>query len=291
MKGFLTLKGYSADEIQKIINIAISFKNGRKVTTFPKKNMVTLFFENSTRTHSSFQMAMLKLGINPIDINVSTSSVNKGESLYDTVKTLEAIGYDGIVIRHPQNEYYKELEGINIPIFNAGDGTGGHPTQTMLDLMTIYEEFGHFEGLKVCLVGDINHSRVAHGNAEIMKRLGMDVHIAGPQVFLDDTAPVMALDEAVEKCDVINMLRVQFERHQDKNEMAINSYHREYGMTKERAMAMKKGSIIIHPAPVNRGIEMDGSVVEAPNSRIFTQMTNGVFIRMAVISMVLEGLL
>lgn len=289
MKGFLSLKNYSSNTIQSIIDTAISFKNNEKVTVFPKKNIVTLFFENSTRTHTSFQMAMLKLGITPVDINVATSSVNKGESLYDTVKTLESIGYDGVVIRHPQNGYYKQLENVNIPIFNAGDGTADHPTQTMLDLMTIYEEFHRFEGLKVCIVGDISHSRVAHGNAEIMKRLGMDVHIAGPDRFIDDTAPVIEFDEAIKTCDVINLLRVQFERHADKNEMAINAYHKAYGLTEERVSAMKKDAFFIHPAPINRGIEIADSVVECEKSRIFRQMTNGVYVRMAVISMVLEG--
>lgn len=290
MKGFLTLKNYTPKTIQSIIDTAINFKNN-KVTAFHKKNVVALFFENSTRTHSSFIMAMLKLGITPMDVNVSTSSVNKGESLYDTVKTLEAIGYDGVVIRHPQNQYYSQLENVNIPIFNAGDGTSDHPTQTMLDLMTIYEEFGRFEGLKVCIVGDISHSRVAHGNAEIMKRLGMEVYIAGPDRFLDDTAPVISLDEAIKTCDVINLLRVQFERHENNENSSIANYHSEYGMTEERAKKMKEGAIIIHPAPVNRGIEIADSVVEAKNSRIFAQMTNGVFVRMAIMHMVFEGLL
>ncbi len=289
MKGFLNLKNYKPETIQNIINTAILFKNKEKVTVFPNKNVVTLFFENSTRTHMSFEMAMLKLGISPIDVNVSTSSVNKGESLYDTVKTLESLGYDGVVIRHPQNGFYKQLENINIPIFNAGDGTADHPTQTMLDLMTIYEEFGHFEGLKVCIIGDINHSRVAPGNAEIMKRLGMEVYIAGPKQFLDDTAPVMDVDEAIATCDVINLVRMQFERHHGDEEMNSDLYHKIFGMTAERAKNMRKGAIIIHPAPINRGIEIADEVVEGPNSRIFTQMTNGVYVRMAVISMVFEG--
>lgn len=289
MKGFLTLKNYKPETIQSIIDTAISFKNNDKVTIFSDKKMVTLFFENSTRTHSSFQMAMLKLGIKFVDVNVATSSVNKGESLYDTVKTLQSIGFDGVIIRHSKNEYYKELENVDIPIFNAGDGTNNHPTQTMLDLMTIYEEFGKFEGLKVCIVGDIKHSRVAHGNAEIMKRLGMDVYISGPSEFLDDTAPVMDIDQAIKTCDVINLLRVQFERHNGVTELGEKEYHEKYGMTEKRAKDMKKSAIIIHPAPINRGIEIADSVVESENSRIFQQMTNGVYIRMAVISMVLNG--
>jgi len=290
MKGLLTLKGLSPDIIQSIINTAISFKNdSSKVTSFPDKKMVTLFFENSTRTQYSFQVAMLNLGITPIGFSSIGSSIAKGESLYDTVKTFEYLGVDGVIIRHSQNEFYKELESVNIPIFNAGDGTADHPTQTLLDLMTIYEHFHKFDGLKISLVGDIAHSRVAHGNAEVMKRLGMDVSIVGPEIFIDDTAPCMTLDEAVDTCDIVNLLRVQFERHADIIEMTKEDYHALYGMTKARADRMKKDAIIMHPAPVNRGVEIADSVVEHEKSRIFEQMRNGVYIRMAVISMVLEG--
>ena len=289
MRGLLTLKGLSPIIIKEILNTAISFKKSSKVTAFPDKKMVTLFFENSTRTQYSFQVAMLNLGIQPISFTSVGSSIMKGESLYDTVKTFESLGVDGVVIRHSQNQYYKQLEGIKIPIINAGDGTADHPTQTLLDLMTIYEEFGRFEGLKVCIVGDVSHSRVAHGNAEVMKRLGMQVYIAGPESFMDDTAPIVDLDEAIKTCDIINLLRVQFERHGESMNMTKEEYHDRYGMTEKRANAMQGKSIIIHPAPVNRGIEVAESVVEHARSRIFPQMTNGVYVRMAVIAMLLEG--
>ena len=289
MRGLLTLKGLSPIIIKEILNTAISFKKSSKVTAFPDKKMVTLFFENSTRTQYSFQVAMLNLGIKPISFTSVGSSIMKGESLYDTVKTFESLGVDGVVIRHSQNQYYKQLEGIKIPIINAGDGTADHPTQTLLDLMTIYEEFGRFEGLKVCIVGDVSHSRVAHGNAEVMKRLGMQVYIAGPESFMDDTAPIVDLDEAIKTCDIINLLRVQFERHGESMNMTKEEYHDRYGMTEKRANAMQGKSIIIHPAPVNRGIEVAESVVEHARSRIFPQMTNGVYVRMAVIAMLLEG--
>jgi len=186
MKGLLTLKTIPKDMINEIISLALDFKNGLKVT-FPGKKMVTLFYENSTRTQYSFQMAMLNLGITPMSFNLAGSSVYKGETLYDTVRTFEALGVDGVVIRHTQDVYYKDLEGVGIPIFNGGDGTSDHPTQTLLDLMTIYEEFGRYEGLKVAMVGDISHSRVAHGNAEVMKRLGMKVYVSGPEQFKDTT--------------------------------------------------------------------------------------------------------
>jgi aspartate carbamoyltransferase catalytic subunit len=251
--------------------------------------MATLFFEDSTRTQFSFQAAMLNLGISPVGVDVEKSSVKKGESLYDTVKTFENIGFDGVVIRHPKNRYFDELANIaDMPIFNGGDGHNGHPTQTLLDLVTIYEEFKKFAGLKVCIVGDIAHSRVAHGNAEIMKRLGMQVFISGPKEFMDNTAEFIPLDEAVAKMDIIMLLRVQFERHEKTMQMSVVEYHHKYGLTKFRTERMKKGAIIMHPAPVNRGVEISSEVVECEKSRINRQMQNGVYARMAVISMVLD---
>ena len=170
VKGLLTLKDLSTEKIVDIIEYSLKLKKGASVSYLGKK-FVTLFFENSTRTHYSFIMALKNLGIDVIDCNVSVSSVQKGESLYDTVKTFESIGADGVVIRHSKDEYFKELEGINIPVFNGGDGKSNHPTQSLLDLMTIYEEFGSFKGLRCCIVGDISHSRVAHTNIEVIERL------------------------------------------------------------------------------------------------------------------------
>ncbi len=287
MKGLFNLKSLTLQQINQILSLAFQLKSGFSLS-YPDKRIATLFFENSTRTHNSFVMAMLKLGIKFDDINVSQSSVNKGETLYDTVKTLEALGFDAVIIRHSQNEYYKELENVNMPIINAGDGSGSHPTQSLLDLMTIKEEFSKFEGLKCCIVGDIVHSRVAHTNAEIMKRLGMKVYIAGPKDFLDDTAEVIDLDEAIKTCDVIMLLRVQFERNATLN-MSKEEYHKKYGLNMDRVNNMKENAIIMHPAPVNRGIEIADDVVECEKSRIFKQMTNGVYVRMAVIKEVLEG--
>ena len=209
IKGLLTLKDLSTEKIMDLINYALELKKGTHVSYCGKK-FVTLFFENSTRTHYSFIMAMKNLGIDVIDCNTSVSSIQKGETLYDTVKTFEAIGADGIVIRHSKDEYFKDLEGVNIPIFNGGDGKSNHPTQSLLDLMTIYEEYGSFKGLKCCIIGDISHSRVAHTNIEVMERLGMEVFISGPQEYNDGSAKYIDFEEAISTCDVIMLLRRTF---------------------------------------------------------------------------------
>ena len=288
MKGLLTLKDLKTEKIIELIEYAIELKNGKKVT-YPGKKVVTLFYENSTRTHYSFQCALLNLGINVLSCDTQKSSAQKGESLYDTVRTFEYLGVDGVVIRSSQDEYFKELEGINIPIFNGGDGKTNHPTQSLLDLMTIYEEYGKFEGLKCCIVGDILHSRVAHTNIEIMERLGMEVYISGPEEFNDNSAKFIPFEEAVKEMDIIMLLRVQFERHTEGMKMSVEDYHKQYGLTLDKVALMKDSAIIMHPAPVNRGVEIADDVVECEKSRIFPQMRNGVFIRMAVISQAMEG--
>ena len=288
MKGLLTLKDLHTDKIIELIKYAIELKNGKKVT-YPGKKVVTLFYENSTRTHYSFQCALLNLGINVLSCDTQKSSAQKGESLYDTVRTFEYLGVDGVVIRSSQDEYFKELEGINIPIFNGGDGKTNHPTQSLLDLMTIYEEYGKFEGLKCCIVGDILHSRVAHTNIEVMERLGMDVYISGPEEFNDNSAKFIPFEQAIKEMDVIMLLRVQFERHTEGMKMSVADYHKQYGLTLDKVAMMKDNAIIMHPAPVNRGVEIADDVVECSKSRIFPQMKNGVYIRMAVISEAMEG--
>ena len=288
MKGLLTLKDLKTEKIIEIIEYASKIKNGYKVS-YPGKKVVTLFYENSTRTHFSFQCALMNLGINVLQCDTGKSSAQKGESLYDTVKTFESLGVDGVVIRSSQDEYFKELENINIPIFNGGDGKSNHPTQSLLDLMTIYEEFGKFEGIKCCIVGDIVNSRVAHTNIEVMQRLGMDVYISGPEEFNDNSCKFISFEEAIKEMDVIMLLRIQFERHTEGMKMTVEDYHKEYGLTLDRVNQMKENAIIMHPAPVNRGVEIADDVVECQKSRIFPQMTNGVYIRMAVVSLAMEG--
>ena len=288
MRGLITLKELKTEKILELIKYAEKLKKGFRIS-YPDKKIATLFFENSTRTHYSFQVALMNLGISIIDLNADTSSVRKGETLYDTVRTFEALGVDGVIIRHSKDEYYNDLKNIQIPIFNAGDGAGSHPTQSLLDLMTIHEEYGHFEGLKCCIVGDISHSRVAHTNIEIMERLGMEVYISGPEEFNDHSAKWIPFDDAVKNMDIVMLLRVQFERHKEKMKMTVEEYHEKYGLTVERMNQMKENAIIMHPAPINRGVEIADEVAECKKSRIYKQMTNGVYIRMAVISDALDG--
>lgn len=288
MRGLLTLKDLSTEKIMELIRYALKLKKGFRIS-YPDKKIATLFFENSTRTQYSFQCALMNLGVKVVDFDTQLSSIAKGETLYDTVRTFEALGVDGVVIRHSKDEYFKELENIQIPIFNGGDGKSNHPTQSLLDLMTIYEEFGKFEGLKCCIVGDISHSRVAHTNIEVMKRLGMEVYISGPEEFNDHCAEWISLDEACKTMDIVMLLRVQFERHQEQMKMSVEEYHKKYGMTFERMESMQNHAIIMHPAPINRGVEIASEVAECQKSRIYKQMTNGVYVRMAVISDALDG--
>ncbi|MBN2604662.1 MAG: aspartate carbamoyltransferase catalytic subunit [Bacilli bacterium] len=288
MKNLFSLKELTVLDIHRIIDEAIAFKNGKKFTDLKGKKIANLFFENSTRTHYSFIVAEQNLGIIDTNFNAAASSVNKGESLYDTVRTFESLGYDGLVIRHPQNNYFNQLEDISIPIMNGGDGTGNHPTQSLLDLMTIKEEFGKFDGLKVAIVGDIRHSRVAHTNIDMMRRLNMEVCISGPKEFDDGSAEHKELNDILSDMDVIMLLRVQYERHGYEIQIPKTEYLKQYGMTKDRVKQMKDTAIIMHPAPFNRKTEIDDDVVECEKSRIFKQMTNGVFVRMAVLKRAFE---
>ena len=282
IKHLTRLSDLTIDEILEILQVANRLANGETTCSLSGGVVANLFFEPSTRTQYSFLMAEQKLGLNTMDFSAQTSSVQKGETLYDTVKTFEAIGVDAVVIRHPQNNYFDELIGkIDIPILNGGDGSGNHPTQSLLDLLTIYQEYGRFEGLKIAIVGDIAHSRVAHTNIEVMTRLGMDVHLVAPAQFQEPGYDWEELDEVLEDMDIVMLLRVQHERHDGTMVLTKDAYHQKYGLTVEREKRMKEGAIIMHPAPFNRGVEIADEVVECNRSRIFKQMSNGVFIRMA----------
>lgn len=248
-----------------------------------KALVANLFFEASTRTHFSFESAQHQLGCQVADFAASASSVTKGETLYDTVKTFEMIGYDLVVIRHPQDEYFKELENINIPIINAGDGAGNHPSQCLLDLLTLQNEFHTLSGLKVVICGDILHSRVAASNKETLERLGSQVVFAGPKEWEREGYPTMDFDQAIEWADAVMMLRIQLERGAGMAGMTKEEYLQTYGLTKERYARMQDHAIVMHPAPVNRGIEIDSDLVEAEKSRIFEQMHNGMLVRKAII--------
>ncbi|MBQ7093876.1 MAG: aspartate carbamoyltransferase, partial [Clostridia bacterium] len=208
---------------------------------------------------------------------------------YDTVKLFDAIGCDFLVIRSPEVEYYKQLLGhVNAAILNAGDGTGNHPTQSLLDLLTIRQEFGKFEGLKCCICGDISHSRVAHTNFEVMRRLGMEVVTSGPDMFMEEGMNFEPFETALATSDIVMMLRVQHERHDGSVQFDKDEYHKNFGLTAENVAKMKDNAIIMHPAPFNRGVEIADEVVECDKARIFKQMSNGVFVRMAVLKRAVE---
>lgn len=297
LKHLLTAEALTDREVMGLIRRAGEFKQGAKWHPEERQYFATnLFFENSTRTHKSFEVAEKKLGLEVIEFEASRSSVQKGETLYDTVLTMSAIGVDVAVIRHGKENCYDELiqsKTIQCSIINGGDGSGQHPTQCLLDLMTIYEEFGGFEGLKVAIVGDITHSRVAKSNMQLLNRLGAEIYFSGPEEWYDHQFDVygqyVPLDEIVEKVDVMMLLRVQHERHDGKESFSKEGYHLEYGLTNERATRLQKHAIIMHPAPVNRDVELADELVESLQSRIVAQMSNGVFMRMAILEAILHG--
>ncbi|WP_100077395.1 aspartate carbamoyltransferase catalytic subunit [Chryseobacterium camelliae] len=287
-----TITELSTERINRIVKEALAFAEGKTARIEGEVFCSNLFFEDSTRTKTSFDIAERKLGLQVVPFDASNSSVNKGESLYDTVKTLESLGVNLVVIRDKKDRYFDELKNIRIPVINGGDGTGNHPSQCMLDLMTIYQEFGKFEGLKVGIVGDVKHSRVANSNAEALRRLGAKVYFSGPEQWFDEGALIngtyLSVDEMIHEVDVLMLLRIQHERHDAKMSFSAAEYHRKYGLTKEREKTMKKEAIIMHPAPINRGVEIDSDLVECERSRVFRQMQNGVFARMAILKEALE---
>lgn len=287
-----TITELSTEKINKILTEALAFANGKTAKIEGEVFCSNLFFEDSTRTKTSFDVAERKLGLQVVPFDASNSSVNKGESLYDTVKTIESIGVNLVVIRDKKDRYFDELKNINIPVINGGDGTGNHPSQCMLDLLTIYQEFGTFEGLKIGIVGDVKHSRVANSNAEALRRLGAKVYFSGPEQWFDEGALIngtyLSVDEMIHDVDVLMLLRIQHERHDSKMSFSASEYRRKYGLTKAREKTMKKEAIIMHPAPINRGVEIDTDLVECERSRIFKQMQNGVFARMAILKNALE---
>lgn len=292
----VSMEDLTVDQVMKLIKRGIEFKNGAQIPYEDHPIVSNLFFEDSTRTHKSFEVAEIKLGLERLDFDVKTSSVNKGETLYDTILTLSALGVDVCVIRHPEVDYYRELIAsptITTSIINGGDGSGQHPSQSLLDLMTIYEEFGHFEGLKVAIAGDLDHSRVAKSNMQILKRLGSELFFAGPEEWRSqefaDYGKFVTIDEIIDQVDVMMFLRVQHERHDSGAVFSKEDYHAQHGLTQERYDRLKETAILMHPAPINRDVEIADHLVEAPKSRIVQQMTNGVFVRMAILESVLAS--
>lgn len=286
-RSLLGLKELGRDEIESILDRAAYWENHPvKIHKELQGNIAAnMFFENSTRTRFSFEVAEKRLGAEVINFAAAASSVEKGESIYDTVRTLESMGIDVGVIRLKPIGLLAELaESIKVPLVNAGDGNNEHPTQALLDLYTMRKQFGNLAGLNVSIIGDILHSRVARSNLYALRKFGANVSFCAPQNMqareLD--APYVTMDEAI-KGDVVMMLRVQLERHDSGMIKSAEEYREQYGLTVERAKSIADHAIIMHPAPVNRNVEIDGDLVEHPQSRIFPQMENGVPIRMAVI--------
>ena len=243
-----------------------------------------LFYENSTRTAMSFATAAARLGAQPISLSVEHSSVKKGETLEDTARTLNAMRPDALVIRHKDNGAPVIVADImDAPVINAGDGTNEHPTQALLDASTIRGHFGRIEGLKIALCGDIRHSRVARSNAKLLPRLGAEVRLCGPAALLpDDAIASDSIDEAVSGADVVMMLRVQRERLEDDLGDAPGEYLARYGLTEARVALLASGGVVMHPGPMNRGIEIEDSVADDPQrSLIASQVEHGVAVRMA----------
>ena len=277
----------STEEIESILSESQQFAEGKSARVADEVFVANLFFENSTRTKVSFEVAEKKLGLNVVNFDVERSSINKGETLLDTVKTLQAIGIDLAVIRHVEDRYYDRLSEAKMALVNAGDGKGSHPTQAFLDALTIKQEFGSIDGLKIGIVGDVKHSRVANSTSLILRRLGAKVFFSGPEFWFDEGMLVNGtfhpLDSLIRSVDVLIMLRIQNERHINKVQMPNDEYLKKFGLTKEREREMKEHAIIMHPAPINRGVEIDADLVECKRSRIFKQMENGVFARMAIL--------
>ena len=290
MDHLVSTKQLTEKEIIALLDRAQNFQEYGARELPGKYTVSNLFFEPSTRTKTSFEVAERKLGLDVVPFESGFSSTIKGETMYDTVKTFESIGVDALVIRHPDVGYYEELIGkTKVSIINGGDGSGQHPTQSLLDLFTIREEFGSFEGLNIVIAGDIAHSRVARSNADALVRLGANVTFLCPSEWAGEFEAKHEWDEGILNSDVIMLLRVQHERHDGKMTFTKEAYHEKYGLTVERAKIMKDNAIIMHPAPFNRGVEIDEDLIECDKSRIFKQMENGVYVRMAVLELILNG--
>lgn len=292
----------TADDITQILDTAKSFeslnnrKGIKKAPALRGRTIVNLFFEPSTRTRSSFELAQKRLSADVLNMGGSTSSVVKGESLADTIQTIDAMNVDMFVVRaRLAGTPYKVTENTDAIVINAGDGKHQHPTQAMLDLYTIREHFGHLDGLKVAIVGDLAHSRVCGSLAPALKTMGAEVTLVAPPTFqVGDPswfgcAQTYHLDDVIEDMDVVYMLRVQLERMEGAAIPSRREYNRLYGLSLAREARMKKDAIICHPGPMNRGMEIDAEVADCARSRILDQVNAGVLTRMAEMYLLLGG--
>lgn len=298
----LGLKETSRDDITAILDDAVKLKNDvleqdiKKSNILSGKSIITLFFENSTRTRASFELASKYLGATAANISAGGSSIAKGETLIDTAKTLEAMGTDVIIIRHSMSgSPHLISKYIGSKVINAGDGMNEHPTQALLDIMTIREKKGKVEGLKVAIVGDVKHSRVARSNIYGLNKLGAEVVLAGPSTLLPSNLQDMGVkvytdvEKAVEGADVVMGLRIQLERQKKGLFPSIREYNKYFGIDERRLSMAKPDAILMHPGPVNRGVELNPQVADGSQSVINQQVTNGVCVRMAVLNMLANG--
>jgi aspartate carbamoyltransferase catalytic subunit len=298
-KDLLGIEELSAEEIGLILATAESFREVsereiKKVPTLRGKTVINLFYEPSTRTRTSFEIAAKRMSADAVNISVSTSSVVKGETLKDTARNLEAMRPDCIVVRHSSAGVPRMLAGyVGCSVVNAGDGSHEHPSQALLDLLTVKEKKGAIEGLKIAIIGDITHSRVARSNIYGFTKLGATVTVAGPPTMLPPGIEALGckattkMDSALSDADVIMMLRIQTERQKESFFPTVREYSSLYGLNSERLKKAKPDAIILHPGPINRGVEISSEVADGPFSLILDQVTNGVAVRMAIFYMLL----
>ncbi|MCX7746817.1 MAG: aspartate carbamoyltransferase catalytic subunit [Clostridia bacterium] len=294
-KDILGLKDMTAEEIEHILNNAKTMKyilqaNNKKTPHLTGKSIITLFYENSTRTRLSFELASKYMSASAANISASSSSVSKGETLIDTGRTIDAMGSDVIIIRHPMSGAPHLLaKNVKASVINAGDGMNEHPTQALLDMFTIIEKKGSLKGLKIAIIGDIFHSRVARSNIWGMTKLGAEVSVAGPSTLIpkgiEKTGVKVfnTIQEALIDADVVMGLRIQLERQKKGLFPTVREYSKFFGLDDKRLLFAKEDALVMHPGPVNRGVELTSAVVDGKQSLIDEQVTNGVAVRMALL--------
>ncbi len=294
-KHLLGLQGVAKEDIELILDTAKTFREVlerpiKRVPTLQGKTIVNLFYEDSTRTRISFELAEKRLSADTVNFSLSNSSVKKGESLKDTVKNIEAMKIDMVIIRHSAAGTPLYLTKIcNATIINAGDGAHEHPTQALLDMYSIREKIGRIDGLKICIVGDIAHSRVALSNIFGLKTMGAKVSVCGPATMIPRQIEELGvdvinnIDEAIQENDILNVLRIQLERKAGESLPSLREYAKYFGITKERLEKNGKNILILHPGPINRGVEISSEVADGSDQIILNQVTNGVAVRMAVL--------
>lgn len=292
-KDLLGLESMSREEIQLILDNAVGFKTivtrtVKRVPTLRGKTVVNLFFENSTRTRTSFELAARRLSADVLNFDVATSSVNKGESLLDTVETIQALGADFVVMRHGSSGAHQYLgRQIAASLINAGDGSHEHPTQGLLDMFTILEQKGRLEGLRVAIVGDVLHSRVARSNIWGLQKMGAHVVLVGPPTLVPDSFRSMGVEvchnlkDGIRRADVVYMLRIQMERQSRGLFPSLREYRHLFGLDLDKLQWAKSDALVMHPGPVNLDVEISRAVMTCPQSKVIDQITNGLAVRMA----------